>query len=286
MARIRLDRLAPIIRLVAFLCVWWITPSLLKHWTQSAFEEFQAPIWVASHQLDKVAGSLVNKTQSKQALLETIADLKRENTYYRHIVRLNESYKTEINRLESMLRLPSRDHYRYELAHVIQRNIGSWWQSIRINKGAKHGLVEGDAVIFIGGVVGRVAQTQYYTSRVDLLSNHNFRISASFLNDQRPLHYQGNGTNLWGQALGKIKNAPQDLKTDSINPLQLVTTGLGGTFPAGIPIGTVPWLEPDNTGMFQAGGVHLDKRLLGIKEVAVLVPYNRVETINLNDRAQ
>ena len=168
MARIRLDRLAPIIRLVAFLCVWWITPSLLKHWTQSAFEEFQAPIWVASHQLDKVAGSLVNKTQSKQALMDTIADLKRENTYYRHIVRLNESYKTEINRLESMLRLPSRDHYRYELAHVIQRNIGSWWQSIRINKGAKHGLVEGDAVIFIGGVVGRVAQTQYYTSRVDL----------------------------------------------------------------------------------------------------------------------
>lgn len=284
MARIRLDRLTPITTLVAFLFIWWLTPSLLKHWTQSAFEEFQAPIWVASHQLDSLARSTMNKTQSKQALLEKIAELKRENAYYRHIKNLNESYKSEITRLESMLKLPSRDHFRYELAHVIQRNIGSWWQSIRINKGTKHGLVEGDAVIFVGGVVGRVAQTQYYTSQVDLLSNHNFRISASFLNDQRPLYYQGNGTNLWGQALGRIKNAPQDLKTDSIKPLQLVTTGLGGTFPAGITIGTVPWLEPDNTGMFQAGAVHLDKRLLGIKEVAVLIPYNRNESLSLKSK--
>jgi cell shape-determining protein MreC len=68
--------------------------------------------------------------------------------------------------------------------------------------------------------------------------------------------------------------------TDSAKPLQLVTTGLGGTFPEGIAIGLVPWLEPDNTGMFQAGEVQLDKRLLGIKEVAVLIPFNRIETID------
>ena len=211
---------------------------------------------------------------------DTISELKRQNAYYKQIKNINENYKAEINRLESILNLPSRDHFRYELAHVIQRNMGSWWQTIRINKGSKHGIQKGDAVIFIGGVVGRVAKTNYYTSQVDLLSNHSFRISASFINDNRPLFYQGKGTDLWGQPKGRIKNAPQDLTTDSARPLQLVTTGLGGTFPEGITIGRVPWLEPDNTGMFQAGEVQLDKRLLGIKEVAVLIPFNRIESID------
>ena len=280
MARIRLDRLTPIVTLFVFLIIWWLTPSFLTLFTQTSFEEIQAPIWVATDRLETIANNTVNKTKSKQELIDTISELKRQNAYYKQIKNINENYKAEINRLESILNLPSRDHFRYELAHVIQRNMGSWWQTIRINKGSKHGIQKGDAVIFIGGVVGRVAKTNYYTSQVDLLSNHSFRISASFINDNRPLFYQGKGTDLWGQPKGRIKNAPQDLTTDSARPLQLVTTGLGGTFPEGITIGRVPWLEPDNTGMFQAGEVQLDKRLLGIKEVAVLIPFNRIESID------
>lgn len=280
MARIRLDRLTPIVTLFVFLIIWWLTPSFLKLFTQASFEEIQAPIWLATDRLEAIANNTVNKTKSKQELIDTISELKRQNAYYKQIKNINENYKAEINRLESILNLPSRDRFRYELAHVIQRNMGSWWQTIRINKGSKHGIQKGDAVIFIGGVVGRVTKTNYYTSQVDLLSNHSFRISASFINDNRPLFYQGKGTDLWGQPKGRIKNAPQDLTTDSALPLQLVTTGLGGTFPEGITIGRVPWLEPDNTGMFQAGEVQLDKRLLGIKEVAVLIPFNRIESID------
>ena len=280
MARIRLDRLTPIVTLFVFMVIWWLTPSFLKLFTQASFEEIQAPIWLATEHLETIANNAVNKTKSKQELIDTISELKRQNAYYKQIKNINENYKAEINRLESILNLPSRDRFRYELAHVIQRNMGSWWQTIRINKGSKHGIQKGDAVIFIGGVVGRVAKTNYYTSQVDLLSNHSFRISASFINDNRPLFYQGKGTDLWGQPKGRIKNAPQDLTTNSTRPLQLVTTGLGGTFPEGITIGRVPWLEPDNTGMFQAGEVKLDKRLLGIKEVAVLIPFNRIESID------
>ena len=280
MARIRLDRLTPIVTLIVFLIIWWLTPSFIKLFTQASFEEIQAPIWIATDSLETLANKTVNKTKSKQALIDTIAELKRQNAYYKQIKNINENYKTEIDRLQSILDLPSRDRFRYELAHVIQRNMGSWWQTIRINKGSKHGIEEGDAVIFIGGVVGRISKTNYYTSQIDLLSNHSFRISASFINDNRPLFYQGKGPDLWGQPKGRIKNAPQDLTTNSVKPLQLVTTGLGGTFPEGIIIGLVPWLEPDNTGMFQAGEVLLDKRLLGIQEVAVLIPFNRIDAIN------
>lgn len=277
MARIRLERLTPILTLIAFLIIWWIAPSFLKVFTKTTFEEFHAPIWTATRSIENLANTSSAKTKSKKELLNEIKNLKRNNAYFKQIRNLNKNHQAEIIRLEAILNLPSRDLFRYELAHVIQRDIGSWWQNIRINKGSKHGIMEGDGVTFIGGVVGRVSKTNYYTSLVSLLSNQNFRISACFAKDGRPLFYQGEGTNPWGKAQGYIKNAPQDLSTDSINPLQLVTTGLGGTFPEGIKVGFVPWLEPDNTGMFQAGKVVLDKRLLGIKEVAVLIPYNRLK---------
>ena len=123
-----------------FLICWWLAPSFFKLFTKATFEEFQAPIWLATGYLEKIATDAVNKTKSKQELIEKIRELQRKNAYYEQIKNINENYKSEINRLESILKLPSRDHFRYEVAHVIQRNMGSWWQTIQINKGSKHGI--------------------------------------------------------------------------------------------------------------------------------------------------
>ncbi len=280
MAQFRLDRLTPIITLFAFLLIWWLTPNIAKLFIEKSLQEFQAPMWLATHALESETSKAFLKTKSKDDLIDVITALKRKNAFYQQIDGLNKSYKDEIERLESILSLQNRFLFKHEFAHVIQRNIGSWWQTIRINKGRKHGVQKGDAVIFAGGVVGRIASTNYYTSEIDLLTSDDFRISATFQGDQRPLIYEGSGTNQWGQISGTIKNAPQDLMTNSIEPIHLVTTGLGGKFPAGIKIGEVPWLEPDNTGLFQAGKVNIDQRLLGIKEVVILIPYNRIEELN------
>jgi rod shape-determining protein MreC len=279
-AQFRLDRLTPIITLFAFLLIWWLTPNIAKLFLEKSFQEFQAPMWLATHALESETSKAFLKTKSKDDLIDVITALKRKNAFYQQIDGLNKTYKDEIERLESILSLQNRFLFKHEFAHVIQRNIGSWWQTIRINKGRKHGVQKGDAVIFAGGVVGRIASTNYYTSEIDLLTSDDFRISATFQGDQRPLIYEGSGTNQWGQISGTIKNAPQDLMTNSIEPIHLVTTGLGGKFPAGIKIGEVPWLEPDNTGLFQAGKVNIDQRLLGIKEVVILIPYNRLEELN------
>ena len=262
-----------------FLIIWWLTPSFLKLFTQASFEEIQAPIWLATDRLETIANNAVNKTKSKQELIDTISELKRQNAYYKQITNINENYNAEITRLESILNLPRRDHFRYELAHVIQRNMEVGGKLYELTKVLSMVFKKVMPLFLLAGLLAcRKDKLLYKPS--GLLSNHSFRISASFINDDRPLFYQGKGTDLWGQPKGRIKNAPQDLKTDSAQPLQLVTTGLGGTFPEGITIGRVPWLEPDNPGMFQAGEVQLDKRLLGIKEVAVLIPYNRIESID------
>ena len=55
---------------------------------------------------------------------------------------------------------------------------------------------------------------------------------------------------------------------------------LGGTFPPGLTIGRVSWLEPGSTGIFKTGTVELDSRLLSLYEVAVLIPLDPIDLPN------
>ena len=104
MARIRLDRLTPTVTLIVFLIIWWLTPSFIKLLTQTSFEEIQAPIWSATHHLEAIANNAVNQSKSKKELINTISELKRQNAYYKQIKNINENYKAEINRLESVIK--------------------------------------------------------------------------------------------------------------------------------------------------------------------------------------
>jgi len=99
-------------------------------------------------------------------------------------------------------------------------------------------------------------------------------MAASFENDGRPVVYQGVVQSGFGNPAGEVRDAPQDLTANTQQPLRLVSTRLGGTFPPGLTIGHVSWLDPGSSGIFQAGTVQLDERLLSLNEVSVLIPLN------------
>jgi len=273
----RLDKLKPLIALGLFLLAWWLVPTGVKSFTRISFSEFQAPAWVASSYLDDLEGFWARRSHSKVELIEAGQEIARRKANYQVLVQRTQSLENEIRRLEAILDLPGRRQFRYEVARVIRRDLNAWWQQLLIRKGRDHDIPLGAAVIFSGGIVGRVVEVNAFTSRVELLTSPNFRMAATFENDDRPVVYRGRGQVGFGDPVGEVRDAPQDLSTSSQDPLQLVSTGLGGTFPPGLHIGTVPWLEPGSTGIFQTGVVELDERLLSLREVAVLVPLNPLE---------
>ncbi|MFP4069412.1 MAG: rod shape-determining protein MreC [Opitutales bacterium] len=277
MANPRLDKLKPLIALGVFLIAWWLVPTFVKSFLRVSFTEFQAPAWIATSYLDDLEGFWARRSHSKLELIEAGQELARRKAGYEVLVQRTQSLEAEVARLESILDLPSRRTFRYEIARVIRRDLNAWWQQVVIRKGRDHDVPVGAAVIFAGGVVGRVVEVSAFTSRVELVTSPNFRMAATFEDDDRPVVYQGRGQVGFGAPVGEVQDAPQDLMASSQNPLRLVSTGLGGTFPPGLTIGTVSWLEPGNTGIFQAGAVLLDERLLRLHEVAVLVPINPLE---------
>ncbi len=280
MAKLRLDKIKPLVALGVFLVAWWVLPTTIKSFLKVSFEEFQAPAWVAASYLDDLEGFWSRRSHSKVELIEAGRDVARAKSLYQFNAQRKETLENEIQRLESILNLPSRREFRYEVARVIRRDLNAWWQHMIIRKGKDFDIPEGAAVVFAGGVVGRVVEVNAFTSRVELITSPNFRMAANFEGDERPVVYQGVPQGGFGDPVGTVRDAPQDVVASTAIPLRLVSTRLGGTFPPGLMIGRVPWLEPGDTGIFQAGEVELDPRLLSLHEVAVLIPLYPIDLEN------
>jgi len=276
-AKLRLDKYKPLVALGVFLLAWWIVPVGVKVFLKAGFTEFQAPAWVANSYLEDLEGFWGRRMHSKRELEIAGQEIARAKSYYQFNAQRAETLQAEISRLESLLDLPSRREYRYEVARVIRRDVNAWWQHLILRKGRDHAIPAGAAVVFAGGVVGRVVEVNAFTSRVELITSPNFRMAAQFEGDPRPVVYQGLPQSGFGDPVGRVSDAPQDLVVTTQEPLRLVSTHLGGTFPPGLAIGQVTWLEPGVTGIFQTGQVLLDPDLLSLHEVAVLIPLNPLE---------
>jgi len=279
-AKLRLDRLKPLVALAAFLFLWWILPASIKSFTRLSLSEFHAPAWLVTNKIDQLSNFWVARNHSKIELLEAGRDLARTNARYQVIAQRYQTLEEEIERLENLLALPPQREYHHEIARVVRRDLNVWWQHLIIRKGRDYKIPVGAAVIFSGGVVGRVVEVNAYTSRVELVSSPRFRMAASFEGDSRPVVYQGRIQSGFVAPRGEVSDVPQDLLTTSAKPLSLVSTHLGGTFPAGLKIGTVPWLAPGSTGIFQTGTVELDDRLHALREVTVLIPLILPENVD------
>ena len=156
---------------------------------------------------------------------------------------------------------------------MIKRDFNSWWQTIVIRKGTVHGVRNGAAVVFTGGVVGRVRKAYRETAIVDLLSNGHLRLAAIIEGDTRPMSFRGSGASGFGEPTGLAEYVPRDVEIlDPENPPKLITSGMGGVFPPGLNIGLMTELKTGASGMFQDGTIRLDPRLTSINEVAVLIP--------------
>ena len=162
--------------------------------------------------------------------------------------------------------------YRPVIARVSHRSLSAWWQSLTVRKGVQHNLYTGLGAINRDGVVGRLSNVSSRSSEVQLASNSNFRIVASFSGDNRPVTFQGGGISPGGRPWGMVFDVPHDLQASEKNPLLLVSSELGGTFPHGLPIGRVTSLEESGDGLFKNGKVYLPFSISNISEVTLLVP--------------
>ena len=266
----RNQKLRPLIVLGLVLLLWSIVPPFFKAATEKFFYEFQAPAWIGSSFVRNGQKFCTGRIESKTELIEEGRDLARLNATLQYQIQGLETLSAQVDRFEDLFNLPSLPSYQAEVARIARRDTNGWWQELTIVKGSNFGIPEGAPVVFSGGVVGKVREVYLTTTIIDLITSPNIRLAAVFEGDKRPVLYQGTISGPFTGPKGSVQNVPTDIRIGKDFPRRLVTSGLGGVFPAGLTIGWVQDLEASSDGLFQSGEVILSKDLNELREVAIL----------------
>jgi len=188
---------------------------------------------------NRIAGIGSNKVLIKKNkdLTEQVKTLEREVNSFK-------TRENQYHQLEKLVRL--KDEYNYDVlsARIVLKDNMDWSRTIVINRGSRDGLTPNMAVVSGAGLVGKIIRTGYAYSRVLLLIDSTFKVGARLRNSRFAGLLEGRGMN---QLI--LNYLPREAVFQENE--EVVTSGLGGIFPAGYLIGTVKKTHYEEYGFYK-----------------------------------
>jgi rod shape-determining protein MreC len=217
----------------------------------------------------QLPADLANSILPRRELLKQIENLRRENQQLKEQQVQAAAIARENDQLRNLLGWQRQSPWRLKLANVVMRDPANWWRTVQIDLGSRDGLRENLPVITSAGLVGRVSSVSLTRAQIVLIGDPNCRVSATVENAARDM-----GVIV---ASGPVDTSLVDLtylaSSANLKPGQsVVTSGLGGVFPKGIPIGQVVDTRSVEYGLYTEGRVKLNANLGSLEQVWVLFP--------------
>ena len=134
--------------------------------------------------------------------------------------------------LRQHLKIASFEKYGHLTARVLSEPYDGFHHFFLIASGQREGLEKNQAVLVPEGVVGRLEKVGRYVSRVLLMNDASSRIPVMTTTSEQKAILAGDGSFLPTLVyVGDIRKIQQGE--------EIVTSGLGGIFPPGLPVGRV-----------------------------------------------
>jgi len=150
-------------------------------------------------------------------------------------------------RLRGLLGAAQRGGLDVQLAPILDIDLDPVRQRLVLDAGSRDGVRLGQSVIDAGGLLGQIIEVKPGTATVLLLTDPDHAVPVVVARSGVRLVAYGEGR---GDRL-QLANIP--LSSDIKLGDAVVTSGLGGRFPAGFPVGTVTALRPDDSRAFLVG---------------------------------
>ncbi len=180
-------------------------------------------------------GTLGDMIDSIEAMTDLRAEneaLTRENDRLRNWQTVARRLEAENAALRELTKMTPDSGLRFVTARVIGDPGGAFARSVLVNAGARDGVEKGQAAITSVGLAGRVTQVGVRSSRILLLTDINSRIPVLVGAGRDRAILAGDNTN----QPKLLYLAP----STEVNPGDhVVTSGHGGVFPPGLPVGVV-----------------------------------------------
>ncbi len=147
-------------------------------------------------------------------------------------------------------------------AEVIARNPGDWATTLTLDKGSSHGVVEGDIVTTVDGMVGYVSEVQSNYCEITTVVDVEMQCGALITRTRETAIAEGD-YDLMADGNLRLSYLTDDASVVIGDTVE--TSGRGGLFPKGIMIGTVESVLPEDNG---------------ISYYAVIKPFVDVDTVS------
>lgn len=194
-------------------------------------------------------------------LRDRIADLEEQLARRQvELIQLREAardYDRLINLLAYTSSLANQEFLTADVIAVEQTGIA---RSIIINRGTRDGIAVGMPVTSDLGLVGRIRQVSANAAQVQLINDENSSVSS------RLQTTRGHGS-IIGQASGVLRLTMVDLDEEIVQGDLVITSGLGGNFPADVVVGQVTSVRQFEFELFQEA------------EVRSLIDFNTLEFV-------
>lgn len=217
----------------------------------------------------QLPADLADSALPRRELLKQIDHLRRENQELRSQAVQSAAIARENDQLRALFNWQKQVPWKLKLANVVMRDPANWWRTVQINLGSRDGVTNDLPVLTSAGLVGRVSSVSYTKSQIVLIGDPNCRVSATVENAARDM-----GVIV---ASGPVDTSLVELtymaSSANLKPGQnVITSGLGGVFPKGIPIGQIVDSRSVEYGLYTEARVKLSANLGSLEQVWVLFP--------------
>lgn len=229
----------------------------------------QAPNSVRQSVVSSALGSIfypaqlvVSVVTNYKSVAEENDQLKKENARLRQETYHAREGLQELARLHTLVRFDDKWDYPIVTARVVGHNPGRFLTTMVINRGTDHGVKVNMPVFSMNGLVGKISKASLNHSRVQLLLDPNLKLSVM----NRRTRAVGFLESMDGRHLTAMVPTHAGVQAGDT----LVTSGLGGIFPKGIPVGTVKDVRKSDLDVMRQMDVELFQELSILEEVFVM----------------
>ena len=237
--------------------------------------------WLAlgAYPLQRAATAPLELANALGAFFSTQAQLVAENERlrakalaYSQDAQRYEASQAEAEQLRRLAGAQQRMPVRVVTAEVMYNGRDPYAHKLFIDRGAAHGVRPGSPVTDESGVVGQVTRVHALVSEVTLATGRDQAIPVQVVrNGLRAVAFGGGASGLLEL---RLMAANADIQTNA----RLVTSGIDGTYPAGLPVATVVRIERDAENAFArvvcrpAAGVDRGRFVLVLSDETVKPP--------------
>jgi rod shape-determining protein MreC len=195
--------------------------------------------------------------------------LRRENRQLRVLQFQSQVFRRENARLRSLVEWRAQHEWNLKLARVIIEDPANWWRGVVLNIGMSEGVQVDDPVVTEEGLVGKVISVSGNRSRVALLGDANCKVAAVLGNSSQGGIVLPSAQNAVNRQVVELKHLPSDAELEP--GMEIFTSGAGGVFPRGIPIGRLIDSQTYNFGLYSGARIRLRADLDQLDLVWVIV---------------